>query len=138
MNLQVLVTRTNSEQRVAVHAEIMLGETYISQQGVEQILQAWTDGPNKSWEYIEEEDAFVVTLDGVQFSAGTELRHFHKIETVEFLTRNAITYGPAIGDPEPKVQERIEWLLDERGAGTPENRVMVRQIVARLVEEGVL
>ncbi|QHB37176.1 hypothetical protein QDA03_gp65 [Microbacterium phage Terij] len=136
MNLTINVLRTNSEQLVTVGVIIDGDDVLIGADGAGQILQAWTDGPSKSWE--NSPGYLSVTKDGREYSASADDMGFWTLETLEFLTRRGIQYGDAIGDPNPKVQARIQELLAERGLDMPEARVTTNAIVATLIAEGLM
>lgn len=141
MNLTINVLRTNSEQMVTVGATLEGYEPMVGREGAQAILQAWTDGPNKSWEIDQDGDGYtrlLVTKDSIVYTATADDNGFWAVETLFFLTRSGIQYGEAIGDPSPSAQHRIQELLAERGMDMPEARVTVTKIVGTLVAEGLL
>lgn len=141
MNLTINVLRTNSEQIVVVGAILDGAEPMIGEQAIGAVLQAWTDGPSKSWEIDQNEDGYprvTVTKDGIEHSATADDRGFWPVETLTFLTRSGIQYAEGIGEPSPLAQARIQELLAERGMDMPEARVTVTAIVGTLIAEGLM
>ncbi|QDH93098.1 hypothetical protein QDA02_gp67 [Microbacterium phage Margaery] len=136
MNLTINVLRTNSEQMVTVGVTLEGEEVMIGREGITAILQAWTDGPSKSWQC--ENGYLTVTKDGRDYSASADDMGLWSLEAIEFLTRHGIQYAEGIGDPSPKVQHRIQELLAERGMDMPEARVVTNAIVGTLAAEGLL
>lgn len=136
MNLTINVLRTNSEQKVVVGAILEGDDVLIGRDAVSAILQAWTDGPSKSWQV--ENGYLTVTKDGRDYSASADDMGLWPLEALEFLTRNGIQYAEGIGEPSPTVQARLQELLAERGMDMPEARVTVTAIVGALIAEGAL